>query len=230
MLATGGVPAMAADSPPEAPMVMPAPAPAPSPFNQERILGVMPDYQTVRESSAAVRPLTPKQKWELAYRETVDPFNIASAAMASAFSQAGNQTPRYGEGGAAFGMRLGAALADFGTQNFFSAGLLATVLHQDPRYYRMGPGHSLLRRVLYSVGRLAITRQDSGATAFNASGIFGMALGIAASNAYYPSASVRGSVMAGRIQTSLFGGAIGNLTSEFWPDFEKRFFRRKPRI
>jgi hypothetical protein len=52
-------------------------------------------------------------------------------------------------------------------------------------------------------------------------------MGIAASNLYYPSASVGSSVMASRLYTSLLGGVIGNLTSEFWPDLQKRFFQRK---
>jgi hypothetical protein len=55
----------------------------------------------------------------------------------------------------------------------------------------------------------------------------GMGLGIAASNVYYPSASRSGSVMAGRIETSMFGGVTGNLMSEFWPDIQERFFRKK---
>ncbi len=202
-------------------------APAPNPFNEQRIMGVIPDYQTVRDPDVHPPPLTVKQKWSLAWKETIDPFNITSAVMAAGFSQMGNQTPRYGEGWPAYGMRVGAAQADFATQNFFSAGLLASVLHQDPRYYRRGPGHPILSRVVYSVSRLAIAPMDSGKPSFNASGIFGMVLGIAASNAYYPSASVRGEVMAARLSTSLTGGVIGNLMSEFWPDIQKKFFAKK---
>jgi len=190
-------------------------------------MGVMPDYQTVRDAGRGVAPLTVKQKWTLAVKETIDPFNIASAALAAGLSQAGNQTPKYGEGGAAYGMRFGAALADFGTQNFFSAGLCATVFHQDPRYFRMGPGSGIVHRALYSVSRIVIARQDSGRSAFNYSGIFGMAMGIAASNLYYPTASIRGSVMVGRINTSVTGGIIGNLMSEFWPDLQEKFFKKK---
>lgn len=186
----------------------------------------MPDYQTVRDTSRPVPPLSVKDKWLLAEKETVDPFNIATAFLTAAESQAGNQTPKYGEGYANYGRRFGAALADFGTQNFFSAGVLATLLHQDPRYFRKGPQSKILPRVFYSISRLVITPQDSGRPAFNASNIGGMALGIVASNAYYPAASVRGSVMAGRVTTSLMGGAIGNLMSEFWPDLQKKFFRR----
>ena len=209
-----------------APLV-PAPASAASPFNEERIAGVIPDYQTVRDSHRAVAPLTARQKWYLAWKETEDPFNIASAVTTAAFSQADNQTPKYGEGTAAYAKRFAAAIGDFGTQNAFSAGLFATVLHQDPRYFRMGPESGIVRRVGYSVSRLAIARQDSGRLAFNASNVFGMMLGIAASNAYYPAASRTGTVMVGRLGTSLIGGAIGNLMSEFWPDVQRWLHRKK---
>jgi hypothetical protein len=73
------------------------PAPAAFPYDQ-RILGVIPDYQTVRDTSHRVPPLTAKEKWILAEKETVDPFNIATAFLTAAESQAGNETPKYGEG------------------------------------------------------------------------------------------------------------------------------------
>jgi hypothetical protein len=212
LLAGAGARAQAPADSSEPPLAYIAPA---SPFNEERIFGVMPDYQTVRDSSTPVAPLTAKQKWDLAWKETVDPFNFASVVMAAGFSQAGNQTPKYGEGGAAYGERIGAAFADFGTQNFFSAGVLANLLHQDPRYYRKGPATSVLKRAAYAVSRVAVVRTDNGVSAFNSSGVFGMMMGIAASNLYYPSASVRGTAMAGRLYTSLLGGVIGNVMSEF---------------
>jgi len=206
--------------PPVAPVL-----PVVVPLNQQRILGVMPDYQTVRDTTRPVAPLTAKDKWNLAWRETVDPFNIATAFMTAAESQAGNQTPKYGEGYANYGRRVGAALGDGGTQNFFSAGVLANVFHQDPRYFRKGPQARFLPRVLYSITRLLVAKQDSGRSAFNISNIGGMALGIVASNAYYPADSRRGSVMLGRIDTTTLGGVVGNLMSEFWPDVQQKFFR-----
>ena len=196
-------------------------------FNQDRILGVMPDYQTVRDTTHRVAPLSVGQKWLLAAKETVDPCNIATAFLTAAESQAGNETPKYGEGWINYGRRVGAAQLDFATQNFFSAGVLASVLHQDPRYYRRGPQSKFVRRVFYSVSRLAIAHQDSGRLAFNASNFGGMALGIAASNLYYPAASRNGTVMVSRLWSSLLGGATGNLMSEFWPDIQQRFFHRK---
>jgi hypothetical protein len=218
---------------PAIPLLPVSPAPATPPVNANRIMGVIPDFQTVRDPNAAFVPLTPKQKWSLAFKENIDPFNIASAAMAAGFSQIGNETPKYGVGGANYGKRFGAALADFGTQNIFSAGLLANVLHQDPRYYRKGPGTGVLKRALYSVSRIVIARQDTGAAAFNASGVFGTVMGIAASNLYYPAASRSPSVMLGRLNTSFTGGIMGNLMSEFWPDLQnlqQKFFHHKEAI
>lgn len=222
LLVAAPVRVLAADDGSDAEAIAPA-----GPFNQQRILRVLPDFQTITDPSKKAAPLTCRQKWGLVWKETADPFNLVSAAMGAGFSQIGNQTPKYGNGAPAFGERYGAALADFGTQNLFSAGVLASLLHQDPRYFRKGPGSSVPARVLYSISRIVIARQDSGKAAFNASGIGGMLMGIGASNLYYPSASVRASVMLGRLHTSLMGGMTGNLLSEFWPDLQKKFLHRK---
>ena len=203
------------------------PTPVVVPLNDQRIALVIPDYQTVEDSSVPVAPMTASEKWHLGWKETIDPFNIATAAMTAAFSQRGNQTPKYGEGWPNYGRRFGAAIGDFGTQNLFSAGLFAVLLHQDPRYFRKGPSARIIPRILYSVTRLVICRNDSGHDTLNTSNFLGMGLGIAASNVYYPSASRTGTVMAGRVETSMLGGVTGSLMSEFWPDIQKKFFRKK---
>ena len=126
------------------------------PLNEARILKIIPDYQTVKDTAYPIEPLTARQKWNLGFKEAIDPFNIASAAMTAAFSQRDNQTPRYGEGWSNYGKRFSAAVADFGSQSFLSAGLLATLLHQDPRYFRRGPGIGILYRAAYSISRLFV--------------------------------------------------------------------------
>ena len=191
------------------------------PISNDRILGVIPNFQTVSDPTLPMVPLTARQKFTLFVKETVDPFSFVSAAMGAGLSQAGNGTPEYGEGMAPYAQRLGAAVADMTTQSFFSDAVLATVLHEDPRYYRMGPSHSIPRRVWYSMTRLVITRRDSGRADFNYSGVGGMAMGIALSNAYYPSRSVSGSVTEARFVSSITSSALGNLLPEFWPDFKE---------
>jgi hypothetical protein len=202
-------------------------------LNHDRIMGVIPNYQTVDDAGSATPPLTPKQKWLFFLEETRDPFNIAAEALSAGLSQADNQTPKYGEGGAAYAQRFGAAAGDFTSQNLFGDALLACLFHQDPRYFRKGPQARFLPRIAYSLSRIAVARQDSGRQAFDASGVLGMMLGIGASNLYYPAVSRTGTVMATRLGTSLAGWAIGNVAAEFWPDVHRKFFQngfwhRKP--
>ncbi len=200
-----------------APVIIPA-GPA---ISGDRILGVIPNFTTVSDPNLQVPRLTTKDKWMLFVKETADPFTFASAALGAAMSQTGNTMPQYGYGRNAYLQRVGAATADMATQNFFADAVLAPLFHQDPRYYRMGPAHSIARRVLYSVSRQFIVRQDSGRPSFNVSGILGMGMGIALSNAYYPAANVNASTTANRFVTSISGNCFGNLLPEFWPDLQQ---------
>ena len=209
-------------------MIAPAPFPVTPILNDQRMFGILPDYQTVRDPHATVPVLTNKDKFLLLEKGVIDPFNIASALMGAGLSQMGDQTPKYGIGTKAMGKRMGAAIADMNTQALFAT-TLACVLHQDPRYYRKGSEYSVLKRTAYSISRLAVTRTDAGKNTFNSSGLFGMALGIGASNLYYPSASANTGVMMGRLNSSLQSGVIGNLMSEFWPDLQQKFMHRHRR-
>ncbi|MEO8657099.1 MAG: hypothetical protein ABI693_01435 [Bryobacteraceae bacterium] len=201
-------------------------APVARPINHERMFGVMPDYQTVRDPKAVYVPLTARQKWHLVGLSTLDPFNLCNAFIGAGLSQIDNDTPRYGWGGKAYGYRAAAAFADLTTQGVISGGL-AVLFHQDPRYFRKGPEANIPRRAAYAISRIFIARHDSGRSELNTANLLGLGLGIGASNAYYPSASRTGTVMFGRLQTSLTGDVIGNLMSEFWPDIHERLFHRR---
>ncbi len=161
-------------------------------------------------------------------RETFDPGTAASAAAGAALSQIDNDNPKYGYGAGPYAERFGAAVADITTQNFFSDAVMASLLHEDPRYFRRGPEFGVWYRVGYALSRVAVTRTDAGKNTFNYSGMLGMGMGIALSNAYYPDSSVNGEEVLTRFGTSLVANALGNLLPEFWPDFHQRFFHHKP--
>jgi len=203
----------------------PAP-PAPSSGN-DRILGVIPNYQTVSDPNQNVAPLTVKQKFKLFFKETADPFTILSGAAGAALSQADNDDPKYGQGSGPYAERFGAAVADITTQNFFSDAVLSSLLHEDPRYFRRGPEFPFWHRLGYSVSRVVVGRTDSGNRTFNYAGICGMALGIGLSNAYYPNRSVNGTEVATRFGTSLVAAALSNILPEFWPDIKQKVFHHK---
>lgn len=203
------------------------PEPLVSSTTDERILGVIPNYLTVSDPQQSVLPLSVKQKFGLFAKETFDPFIVVSAAAGAALSQADNDHPQYGQGSGPYAERFGAAVADVTTQNFFSDAVLASLLHEDPRYFRKGREYRFWPRLGYAMSRVVITRTDAGKPSFNYSGIFGMAMGIALSNAYYPARSVNGIVDVTRVGTSLVSASLSNILPEFWPDIRQKFFRRK---
>jgi hypothetical protein len=221
VLAQAPPPASAYPSPPQAVSDDPS---------DDRILGIIPNYLTVEDPQLKVGPLTVKQKFALFAKETFDPFTFVSSGAGAALSQIDNDDPKYGHGAGPYAQRFGAAVADVTTQNFFSDALLASLLHEDPRYFRRGPEFGVWYRVGYALSRVVVTRTDKGTERFNYSGMLGMGLGIGLSNAYYPDNSVNGEEVASRFGTSLISNALGNLLPEFWPDFHEKFFHRKPRV
>jgi hypothetical protein len=204
-----------------------APSQTAAPAGEEtpRIFGILPTFGV--SNSTDVKPLTWQQKFNLFARETYDPGTIAAAAAGAAMSQAQRGDPDYGQGGAAYAKRFGAAMADITTQSFFQGVLLAGLLHEDPRYFRRGSRYGLWNRVGYAMSRVVITRTDAGRQRFNYSGIIGMGMGIGLSNAYYPASSVNGTEIASRFATSLASSAFNNLLPEFWPDIHRKLFHHR---
>ena len=123
--------------------------------------------------------LSTAQKWDRFEKETVAPFSLGAGAFNAAISQATQSTPLYGRGWPAYSQRFGASVGDIASQNFFGDFVLASAFHEDPRYFRMGPGNSIARRVGYALSRIVITKRDSGRERFNFSNVVGTGMGIA---------------------------------------------------
>ena len=210
--------------PMDAPLVL---NPALPVLRDNRIFGIIPGYGFVEKPDVKLPKLTPGQKLELFAKESLDPFTFFGAAVGATVSHAEQSNPAYGEGSRAYRQRLGAAYIDVASQNFFSDALLATIFREDPRYYRLGPKASILKRVGYSMSRVVVTRTDSGKTCFNFSGVLGTAMGIGLSNAYYPQANHNGGEMLSRAETSFASSAVSNLLPEFWPDIKQLLAKHK---
>ena len=205
------------------------PAEPSDPISNDRILGVIPNFQTVSDPTKPYVPLRVRDKWKLFVKETLDPYTFASEAAGAGISQWHNDDPKYGNGFKPYLQRFGAAQADMTSQNFFSDAILASWFREDPRYFRQGPGKSVIHRIGYSLSRVVVTRRDSGKDAFNFSNVLGTGMGIALSNAYYPPKSVSDKEMESRLITSFASSALGNLLPEFWPDIKSKLAKFKHR-
>jgi hypothetical protein len=102
------------------------------------------------------------------------------------------------------------------------------VLHQDPRYFRLGKG-KFIHRFLYAARSTVICHGDNGKNQPNVSNVLGNFISGAISNAYYP-ASERGFslTMQNGAYVTLYG-AVGGQILEFGPDLARLIHRKKNR-
>ncbi len=61
-----------------------------------------------------------------------------------------------------WGKRLGATLADTESRRFIQNFVLASLLHEDPRYFPSGK-NGLVARAWYAATRVLVTRDDTAA-------------------------------------------------------------------
>jgi hypothetical protein len=151
----------------------------------KRILGIIPNFQTTNDTPLAQKPLSPKEKYSLAWHQMFDVSAHFGNAFQAGLQHATDGEPHYGQGWGAYGQRFGAAEADQVTSSFFIYGFFPYVLKQDPRYFRKGCGR-ILTRIAYSASRTVVARADSGHNTFNASQVFGQLAQAGISNLYYP--------------------------------------------
>jgi hypothetical protein len=163
----------------------------------------------------------------LGIRNSATPLAPAGWLLVAGYSQVINSTPNYGTDGKAFAQRLGAAAARGSSESIFADSIMASVLHEDPRYYKMGPQHSFFQRTVYSVTRVLITRTDGGRTTPNLSFLSGNLAAAALTQAYYPAVDRGFRPVLKTYGGAVAGGALTYLGREFFGDARDWFQRRK---
>jgi len=190
-------------------------------------MGVLPNYRTA-EMSAESTPLTSREKLRIAVKDSFDyPLVFIAAAYAGLY-QADDSHPTFGQGAKGYFSRLGTSYADQVDGNMWTEGLLPTLLHDDPRYFRMNTG-TVKRRAWYAVSRIVVTRADSGHSTFNGPEIFGNGIAAAVGLAYYPDDRDVPSFLQ-VWGTQLATDAGSQLLKEFWPDLRRKWSARRLRV
>jgi hypothetical protein len=161
-------------------------------------------------------PMSVGRKFELFVNQSISPPYIIAAATSSAFDQARDVPPGYGQGWDAYGSRFGECMARASSNSFFSSFLFASIMRQDPRFFpQIHP--TLWGSVKYSIKRLVVTRTDSGRSVFNASGLLGPVATEALANVYLPRSEQTGAKTGERIGTDLAWRLAGNMFKNYWP-------------
>lgn len=193
----------------------------------QRILGVMPSFNVVNDRNAP--PLTVKQKFDLDLHSSLDPFAFLLAGLDAGEEQAQDDFPEYGQGAAGYAKRFGASYADSFDGNLWGNAILPSLLHEDPRYFRMGSG-SFIHRAFHAASAAVWCRRDDGSWGPNYGNVAGNFIGGGISNLYYPASDRGAGLTAERALTVTAEGAIGSELVEFWPDISRRIFRKRSQM
>ncbi len=158
---------------------------------KQRVLGVFPNFYVSYDPDAVA--LTSKQKFELAWRSTIDPVTFALTGAVAGVQQWQNDFSGYGQGAQGYGKRYGAVYADTVTSTFLGGAVFPSLFKQDPRYFYKGTG-TVRSRFLYAISNAVICKGDNRKWQPAYSAILGDLASGGISNAYYP-ASDRGAAL-----------------------------------
>jgi hypothetical protein len=191
----------------------------------KRAFGVLRNYRTA-EASVPFQPLTIKQKFTIAMKDSVDyPVFITTAFFAGVSGLERSNDDVYGPGAKGFVYRFGLSYADQLTSNYFPEAIIPALFHEDPRYFRMSEG-PIKNRAFYSVWHIFIGRTDTGATTFNAPEILGNGLAAVAGLSYHSHERNTGAALS-EFGTLVTADMVGNIAKEFWPDLKRWYQNRR---
>ena len=180
---------------------------------KQRVLGFIPNFYVSYDPHPVA--LTSKQKFELAWKTTIDPVSFGVIAVIAGIQQSQDDFSGYGQGAQGYGKRYGASYANLVSGTFIGSAILPSLLKQDPRYFYKGTG-SRRSRILYAIAGSVICKGDNGRWQPNYSSVAGNLAAGAISNLYYPEKDRDG------VGLTFESGAIGigatagaNLIQEF---------------
>jgi len=168
--------------------------------------------------ASSTERLSPGQKFQLFVDNSVSVHTLTWAALGSAVGQADNSPTGCGQGWDGYTKRFASSMGRQASSNFFGTFLLASALHQDPRFYpEIKPRFD--HAVKYSVERVFVTRNDDGRDVVNWSGLAGPVMAEGLANVYWPDRNRSVGDTFLRFGLDLATRAGGNMLREYWPVF-----------
>ena len=205
--------------------VHPGQPPGQTPTQEDkRILGVLPNYRTA-EMPTVYTPIPVSYKMKIALKDSFDYPLMGVAAIYASFYQLYDSHPQFGQGLQGYAKRLGTSYTDQIVGNMLAEGVLPSLFHEDPRYFRMNEGKPS-KRLLYAISRIVITRTDSGATSFNFAEVIGNGIAAGVGLSYYSDNRHIGDYLQ-NWGTQLGTDALSQVLKEFWPDVKRWHARRR---
>ena len=165
-------------------------------------------------------PMTPAQKGYLAFRDVVDPFNLATIFLSSAVTIGFDAHSAYGPGFEGFAELSGVSLLQNATYEFFGTFVIPSIVHEDPHYHRL-PNATFPRRLLHAISRTVIAQSDYGHRMPNYGTLISYPIASEISNLYVPGIESDGPSTVKRIFICYALDPVNQIVAEFLPDVAK---------
>jgi hypothetical protein len=164
------------------------------------------------------KTLSTGQKFKLFVDNSISVHTVTWAVLGSAVGQADDSPTGFGQGWDAYAKRFGSSMARQSSSEFFGTFILASALHQDPRFYsEIRP--SFFHAAKYSIQRVFIMRNDNGRDGIAWSRLIGPAMAEGLANVYWPEQNRTVGDTFFRYGLDLATRAGGNMLREYWPVF-----------
>ncbi len=191
----------------------------------KRILFIIPNFRA-ESVDAKLPPMTAKEEIKLVLQDSFDYSSFIYVGIVAGIGQGENSYPEFGQGAAGYGRYYWHSMADAVDENAFTEFIVPYVTREDPRYYTLGRG-GFAKRMVYSVSRLAITRDNNANNTINLSEIVGAGASAGISTLYYPSAYATWTKTGQKWLLQVAVNGLGNIAKEFWPDINASLFKNK---
>ena len=166
-------------------------------------------------------PLSVWQKFKLAANNSISLATIGAALAGAGYGQAINSPKGYGQGGEGYAKRFGADMARSASANLFGTFLIASALHEDPRFY-VKKHYTFKQSLKYAAERIVITRGDSGERVVNFADTLGPLAGEALADTYYPEGNRGVSSTFIRYGSDIGWKFGGNMLRQYWPKINRK--------
>jgi hypothetical protein len=180
---------------------------------------VVPNFAAVSANITLPRMST-KEKFWVATKDSVDYTSFMWAGILALQNFTMQSSPELHQGLKGYGRYYWRGFLDQASGAYFTEAIVPTIMHEDPRYYTLGHG-SFMRRTVYALSQLVLTKKDSGKIGFNFSEILGNGMEAGVANLYYPPQERGFSNTMHNWGTGMEAAALNNVVKEFWPDIRK---------
>src|SRR5271156_1853137 len=165
--------------------------------------------------------LSTGQKFKLFVDNSISVHTLTWAVLGSAVGQAADSPTGFGQGWDGYAKRFGSSMARQSSSEFFGTFILASALHQDPRFYaEVRP--SFFHAAKYSIERVFIMRNDDGREGIAWSRLIAPAMAEGLANVYWPEQNRSVGDTFLRYGLDLATRAGGNMLREYWPVFYEK--------